>query len=258
MNAVIEGLKINYKMSGRGRPVLVLHGWGGRIESMEPIHRHLEKSFTVYSVDLPGFGQSDEPPEAWDSVRYKEIVEKLIDELGIAEPILIGHSFGGKVSIRVAAERKIRKLILVDSAGIKPTRTVDYYLRVYLYKTVKAVLQLPVIRTLAADTVENFKKRMGSDDYRNASGVMRQTLVKAVNEDVRELLPRIQVPTLLIWGENDTATPVEDGKIMEKLIPDAGLVVLKNAGHFAYLDKMNDFLIIISEFLKKDMEDRRD
>ncbi len=258
MNAVIEGLKINYNMSGRGRPVVVLHGWGARIETVEPIHRHLEKYFTVYSLDLPGFGQSDEPPEAWGSNRYKEIVEKFMDELDIRDPILIGHSFGGKVSIRIAAERKVRKLILVDSAGIKPTRTADYYLRVYFYKTVKTVLQLPVVRDLAADTVERFKKRMGSDDYRNASGVMRQTLVKAVNEDVRELLPRILAPTLLIWGENDTATPVGDGKIMEELIPDAGLVVLKDAGHFAYLDKLNDFLIIISEFLKKDMEDRRD
>lgn len=258
MNAVIDGLNINYKMSGHGRSVVILHGWGARIESMEPIHRHLEKHFCVYSLDLPGFGKSDEPPEAWDSERYREIVAAFIDSLGIAEPIVIGHSYGGKVSIRLAAERKVRKLILIDSAGIRPTRTLAYYLRVYAYKAVKTLLKLPLVGDIAGPAVERYKNRMGSEDYRNASGVMRQTLVKSVNEDIRELLPRIAAPTLLVWGENDTATPVGDGRIMEKLIPDAGLVVFKNAGHFSYLDKLNDFMIVISEFLKKDMEVRRD
>jgi pimeloyl-ACP methyl ester carboxylesterase len=258
MNVKINGLNINYKLSGRGRPVVVLHGWGARIESMDPIHRHLEKYFTVYSLDLPGFGRSEEPPEAWDSDRYAQVVACFLDSFDIQEPILIGHSFGGKVSIRLAAERKIRKLILVDSAGIKPTRTMGYYLRVYSYKTAKMLLQLPLVSSIAGPLVERMKNRMGSADYRNASGVMRQTLVKAVNEDVRDLLPRITAPTLLVWGEDDTATPVGDGRIMEKLIPDAGLVVFNNAGHFSYLDKLSDFLIVISEFLKKDMEDRRD
>lgn len=258
MNAVIDGLNINYKVSGRGRPVVVLHGWGAKIESMEPVHRHLEKFFTVYSLDLPGFGRSDEPPEAWGSDRYKDIVARFLDSLDINNPIMIGHSFGGKVSIRLAAERKVHKLILIDSAGIRPTRTLDYYLRVYTYKAAKKLLQLPLLSSLFGPAAERYKNRMGSADYRNASGVMRQTLVIAVNEDVRDLLPRIQAPTLLVWGENDTATPVGDGRIMERLIPDAGLVVFKDAGHFSYLDKISDFLIVISEFLKKDMEVNRD
>lgn len=258
MNAVIDGLKINYKVSGSGRPVVVLHGWGARMETVEPIHRHLEKFFTVYSLDMPGFGGSDEPPHAWGSDDYKDTVNRFLDSLAIENPILIGHSYGGKVSIRLAAERRVNKLILVDSAGIRPTRTAGYYLRVYSYKAAKAVLRLPVVKQLFADTAEQFKNRMGSEDYRNASGVMRQTLVRSVNEDVRELLPLIKAPTLLVWGENDTATPVSDGRLMEKLIPDAGLVVFKNAGHFSYLDNLNDFLIVISEFLKKDMEAPRE
>lgn len=82
---------------------------------------------------------------------------------------------------------------------------------------------------------------------------MQQILVKSVNEDVKWLMPQIKAPVLLVWGENDTATPVSNGQLMEKLMLDAGLVVLKNAGHFAYLDKYNEFIIIISNFLKKDM-----
>jgi pimeloyl-ACP methyl ester carboxylesterase len=207
---------------------------------------------------MPGFGKSDEPRQAWGSDDYKDTVARFLDSLAIENPILIGHSYGGKVSIRLAAERSVNKLVLIDSAGIRPTRTMGYYLRVYSYKAAKAVLELPVVSSLFAGTVERFKSRMGSEDYRNASGVMRQTLVRSVNEDVRELLPRIKAPTLLVWGENDTATPVSDGRLMEKLIPDAGLVVFKNAGHFSYLDKLNDFLIVISEFLKKDMEAPRE
>ena len=255
---MIEGRNIYYKMSGRGRAVILLHGWGANIGTVEPIHRYLEKYFTVYSLDLPGFGQSDEPLEAWDSNRYKEIISQFLDLLKIQEPILIGHSFGGKVSILLAAERNIRKLILIDSAGIRPKRTLSYYLRVYSYKTIKKILQLPLINFFAGNMIERYKNRAGSDDYRNASSVMRQILVKVVNEDLRDVLPCIKAPTLLIWGENDTATPVGDGKIMESIIPDAGLIVLKNAGHYAYLDKLNEFLIIIAEFLQKDMEDQRD
>lgn len=258
MNTVIDGLKINYRVSGSGRPVVVLHGWGARIETVEPIHRHLEKFFTVYSLDMPGFGGSDEPPVAWGSEDYKDTVAKFLDSLAINNPVLIGHSYGGKVSIRLAAGRRINKLILIDSAGIRPVRTMGWYLRVYSYKAAKAVLQLPVVKDVFAGTVERFKSRMGSEDYRNASGVMRQTLVKSVNEDIRDLLPLIKAPTLLVWGEDDTATPIGDGRLMEKLIPDAGLVAFKNAGHFSYLDRLNDFLIIISEFLKKDMEAPRE
>lgn len=258
MNAEINGLRINYQMSGRGRPVVILHGWGARIESVAPIHRHLERHFTVYSLDLPGFGASQDPPAPWGSDDYKDLVARFLDTFGIDNPTLIGHSFGGKVSIRLAAERQVNKLVLIDSAGIRPVRTFSYYLRVYSYKAAKKLAQLPLVSGLAAGAVERFKNRAGSEDYRNASGVMRQTLVRAVNEDIRELLPMIKSPTLLVWGDNDTATPVADARLMEKLIPDAGLVVFGGAGHFSYLDKLNDFLVIIGEFLKNDMEAPRE
>jgi len=255
VQAVIDNLKVNYKVSGSGRDVVLLHGWGGQLGSMAPIHRDMERYFRVYSLDLPGFGKSDPPPEAWGSVDYKELVGKFLDAMGITEPILIGHSFGGKISILLAAERKIRKLILIDSAGIRSQRSLRYYVKVYSYKLVKRILGLPVVNKYFAATVERFKNRMGSADYRNASGVMRQILVKAVNEDVRDVLPRITAPTLLVWGDNDTATSLADGRLMESLIPDAGLVVLKNTGHFSYLEKLDAFLIILKEFLKEDAKD---
>ena len=259
METYVDGLKINYRVSGEGKNVVLIHGWGASLKSFQPVHNYLEKHFCTYSIDLPGFGESQEPKEIWSSEEYAELVIKFLKQLNIEEPILIGHSFGGKVSIRVAASNnKINKVILIGSAGIKPRRKPNYYFKVYSYKLAKNIFKLPFLNKYSDKVMENFKKKSGSADYRNASGIMQQVFVKVVNEDIRWLLPQIKVPVLLIWGENDTATPLADGQIMEKSMIDAGLVVLKKAGHYAYLDKFNEFIIIISNFLKKDMVDKVD
>jgi pimeloyl-ACP methyl ester carboxylesterase len=254
----INNLNINYHVSGKGKNVILLHGWGTKISFFESVHQHLEKYFRVYSIDFPGFGQSDPPDEPWGTEEYTQVLRQFLNDLKIDNPILFGHSFGGKVAIHLAVTEKVNKIILIDSAGIKAKRGFQYYLKVYSYKLSKKIAHLPFVKNYAASLVEVFKKKAGSEDYQNASGVMRATLVKVVNEDFRHLLPKIQVPTLLVWGENDEATPVSDGQLMEKLIPDAGLVILKNAGHFSYLEKRDEFLIIITNFLKNDMREIND
>ena len=253
MNLDIDGLKVNYKVTGTGKNVVLLHGWGCCIKTFEPVHNYLEKNFCTYSIDLPGFGESQEPPTVWGVKEYGELIIKFLEKLNIENPILIGHSFGGKVSIFVASSIKVNKVILVDSAGVKPKRKPSYYFKIYSYKLAKHTFSLPFLRKYKDEVLSKFKKKSGSADYRNASGMMQKILVKSVNEAVPELMPKIKAPVLLIWGENDTATPVADGKVMEKLMVDAGLVVLKNAGHYAYLDKFYEFTTIISNFLKKDM-----
>ena len=260
MDICINNMNIHYHVSGQGKNVILLHGWGGSIKSFEPVHKNLEKDFTVYSLDLPGFGKSQEPAEPWGAEEYADTVEKFIKELAIDKPILVGHSHGGKTSILVAAGKRVElnKVILVDSAGIKPKRSFNYYARVYFFKACKNLFKLPFLNKYSDQVIESMRKKFGSSDYKNASGVMRQTLVKLVNTDVRHLLPEIRVSTLLIWGDKDTATPLSDGQLMEKLIPDAGLVVLKNCGHFSYLEKLQEFLIIIREFLRKDMVQKHD
>lgn len=252
MFITLDNLKIHYKTSGTGKNVVLLHGWGANIDSFTPVHHDLDKHFQVYAIDLPGFGHSEAPADSWGTTEYTNLVRQFLNALHIENPILIGHSFGGRLAIRLATTEKINKLILVDSAGIRPRRKLNYYFKVYSYKLLKHIANLPILRIYLQNTVENVKKKVGSTDYQNANGVMRAILVKVVNEDLRELLPHIQVPTLLIWGENDTATPIADGKLMVKLLPDAGLVILKNAGHFSYLDKLNEFLLIINHFLQED------
>ena len=244
----INNLNVSYQVAGKGDVVLLLHGWGGEAASFQPVFEWLAQSHKVYALDLPGFGKSQVPPTAWDSSDYARFVTAFLEKFGIPKAHLIGHSFGGRISIILSAEHpeKVDKLILVDSAGIRPRRTVKYYFRVGIAKAGKLLRRCG---KLGAHLANAMSARVGSKDYQDA-GEMRATLVKVVNQDLRSLLPRISASTLLIWGENDKDTPVFFGQIMEKEIPDAGLVVLKEAGHFSYLDKFPQFCRIVASFLK--------
>ena len=243
----IQGLKIAYRVAGAGDVVLLLHGWGGEAASFQPVFDWLAQSHKVYALDLPGFGQSQIPPTAWNSSDYAQFVIAFLEKFGIPKAHFIAHSFGGRISIIVSAEypEKVDKLILVDSAGIIPPRTAKYHFRVGLAKIGKLLRRCGKYGVLVADAMS---ARAGSTDYQNA-GDMRGTLVRVVNQDLRPLLPRIAASTLLIWGEDDKDTPVSFGQIMEKEIPDAGLVVLKEAGHFSYLDQFPQFCRIVASFL---------
>jgi pimeloyl-ACP methyl ester carboxylesterase len=176
---------------------------------------------------------------------------KLLDALGIQRACFVGHSFGGRVSIMLSALHpdRVEKLVLVDSAGIRPKRALKYYFRVYRFKLLKRLFLLLTPGRDRDEKLDKFYKKYGSKDYRE-SGSMRQTFVKVVNEDLRGYLHDIKCPTLLVWGEEDMDTPVSHAKIMEKEIPDAGLVVFKGAGHFSYLDRLGDFNIIVSRFFE--------
>lgn len=244
----VNGLKVHYLLRGEGENIILLHGWGGSTESFAPVFKYLAQKFRVISIDLPGFGQSQKPGEVWGTRDYAEFLKSFMDTLGIEKATLIGHSFGGRISIYFAAHQpdRIKKMVLVNSAGLIKKRPLSYHLKVYTYKVLKKVVTL--LPFAGEEAVNRLRGMFGSADYRQA-GPMRKILVKIVNEDLKPLLKKIQAPTLLIWGEQDEITPVEFGRIMEREIDDAGLVVLKNAGHFSYLDRLNQFLIIIDNFL---------
>jgi UDP-N-acetylmuramoyl-tripeptide--D-alanyl-D-alanine ligase len=249
--ARVDGLRIAYRESGQdtGRaPVVVLHGWGASSAAVWSIRRCLEGEYRVVAPDLPGFGASDPPPDAWGSEEYAALVRVLLAERGIRRATFIGHSFGGKLALVLAATTPelVERLVVVNSAGIRPRRGPTYRARVAAFKAARWAGQALPLR---APLQEWFGRRFGSEDYRQA-GVLRGTLVRVVNEDLRSLLPRVGAPTLLIWGERDDATPLSDGQLMERLIPDAGLVIFPGAGHFAYADDPGRFCRVVSHFLK--------
>lgn len=238
-----KGLKINYKDFGNkeGLPIIYLHGWGQNIQMMEPIAKPFEKTHRLIILDLPGFGISDEPETAWDLNDFVEMLHELLDKLKIEEPNLIGHSFGGKISLLYASKYKVNKLILLASP--------------YKVKIKKPSLKVKILKKAASipglgNLAEKMKKHIGSTDYKNASPIMREILVKHVNTDLTEAAKLIKCPTFIIWGTNDEAVPVEDAYELEKLIKDSGLSIYEGCTHYAYLERLGQTNAIIKSFIK--------
>lgn len=238
MECQIDGLKINYTDEGKGKALLFLHGWGSNLESFRCVTDQLKDSYRIIRLDFPGFGGSDCPPVPWNVDDYVAVTRKFIEYLALEKVNLIGHSFGGRVIIKMASSQndfQIDKVVLMDSAGILPVKTLKKRVRTRVFKIGKRILLIPFVKKLFPDALEKYRRLFGSADYNNASGVLRDTMVRVVNEDLESYLPDIRYPVLLIWGDQDDATPMRDAHIMEKMIPDAGLVVIKGAGHFSFL-----------------------
>lgn len=259
MEIKINGKKIHYEVCGEGRPVILLHGWLCSLETMAPLARHLSKNFQVYSIDIIGFGKSDLPDKPLTTNDFGDFLKALIKELKIESPILIGHSNGGRMILNYAGRKlgNVHKIILIDSAGIVPKRKPTYYIRVYTFKFLKKLFQMMPQNETTKKIQKKALQKFGSADYQNSPEVLRKTMSIILNEDQKYLMSNIKVPTLLIWGEKDTATPVQDAKTMEKLIPDSGLVVYPEAGHYSYLDNLPQCLIVLDEFLKNDKKEEK-
>ncbi|MCM1137163.1 MAG: alpha/beta hydrolase [Muribaculum sp.] len=247
----IEGINLHYTDSETGEKVIILmHGWGCNHTTLASVEKAaLACGYRVINVDFPGFGDSQEPATVWGVEEYTVMMERLISNLGIKKPTLLGHSFGGRVGLLYASRNDVDKLILVDAAGVKPHRTLRYYWKVYTFKLMKRLMYLIYGKGKAEKLLDARRAKAGSSDYANASPMMRRILSKVVNEDLTHCMPSIKVPTLLIWGENDTATPLRDAKVMESLIPDAGLVSFPNCGHYSFLDNPRQFAAVLQSFL---------
>lgn len=246
----LEGVRVSMEVTGSGRPLILMHGWGCDHSTVRSIAATAALTHTVYNIDFPGFGASEEPAEVWGVERYTRLIEALVKSEKLESPVLVGHSFGGRVAILFASRNKADKVILVDAAGIKPRRTLKYYLKVYSFKAGKKFWELILGKEKAQARIDRMRARRGSSDYAGASPMMRRILSKVVNEDLTDRLPLISAPALLIWGENDTATPLSDAKKMARLIPDSGLVSFPGCGHYSFLDNPVQFRAVLSSFLK--------
>ena len=245
-----KDIKLAYMVEGEGDTVVLLHGWGCDKSIWRKTAELLVSHFRVVSVDFAGFGSSDEPRSVWGVEEYTRSLEALIKELGIVRPTLVGHSFGGRVSILYASRNEVARVVLADAAGVKPHRSFSYYRKVYTYKLLKVALPILIGERKAQMLLEQRRASSGSSDYNRATPMMRAILSKCVNEDLCYAMPKIVAPTLLFWGDMDTATPIADAHTMERLIPNAGLVVAKGAGHFAFLEQEELWFGSLKSFLK--------
>jgi pimeloyl-ACP methyl ester carboxylesterase len=226
--------------------ILFLHGWGVGHDAYMPLLERLSEKHTVFAPDLPGFGASPEPDRPWGAGDYADHVAAYCKEKGLTEPVCMGHSNGGRILLRLLSREdpgiKPPKMVLFGSAGLKPKRGLAYYLKVYTYKAGKLIL------TPFPKALERFRSGRGSADYRAASPVMKATMSRLLSADLTAGLCKIGIPTLLIWGSDDTAAPLSDGKIMERHIPDAGLVEIPG-GHWSFMEQIPRIMAILDNFL---------
>ena len=259
MNIKINDYEIAYKISGpaeAGKTAVVLQGWGTEMGLYDSVAATIHDSYRVIQLDFPGFGASDEPREPWNVDAYADFICDFFDALNIANATLIGHSYGGRVIIKLAARESrgelpfnIEKIVLIDSAGVMPERSTRQKLSVRRYKIKRKFLTSKPIHSMFPEVIDYWLSKQGSADYRTASPMMKKCLVMAVNEDLKDIMPLVEPETLLVWGDLDTDTPISDARTMERLMPNAGLAVLEGTDHFSFLYKPAEFRNIMRAFL---------
>lgn len=238
----VNNVNVNYEFNNidANATLILLHGWGQNIEMMEPIGKEYKQKFNVLILDLPGFGKSKEPPFAWSVEDYVDLVYKFVVDFNLKNIILIGHSFGGRVSLLYASKYKVDKLICLASPYCPEITKLPLKNRIY-----KRFKKIPVLNIVA----KVMQKKVGSADYRNASEIMRGVLVKAVNNNLEEEVKKISCPTLLVWGDMDTAVPYKRAYELKNLIKDSGVVLYNGASHYAYLERLPELLVVLDNFL---------
>lgn len=255
MVAEICGLKTEYLISGEGDiPVVLLHGWGSSFDVYRGIRAALSDRCKFYAVNFPGCGGSEVMKTPWNIDNYCDFVLEFLKKTGVDEKkaVFVGHSHGGRTVLALAGKGLIKpaKIVLLDSAGIVAEKSKKQKRRAKNFKRIKKVLTLPVIKNFSGGLLDAARKHYGSADYNAAPPVLRQTLVSLVNTDLRDILGNIGCPTLLIWGENDTDTPLSSADIIKARIADCGLCVIKGTGHFSFCEKPYEAHAILRAFIK--------
>jgi pimeloyl-ACP methyl ester carboxylesterase len=250
----VNHIRTAQAVMGEGMPVLMLHGWGAHLGLMWPLAERLAPlGYRIYIPDLPGFGQSEAPLTGWTVHDYVAFAVAYLDHHGLDAVHLVGHSFGGRMGLVLGAEHpeRILKIALADSAGVRLQPSFSGRVRQGVYKFTRSSLNVlglyPVANRLSAWYVD----RYGSPDYKAARGVMRETFVRVVTEDLLPYAARVKSSTLLLWGDQDEDTPLWQGQLLEEVIPDAGLVVFEGAGHYSYLDRLEEAVRILDHFFKE-------
>ncbi|MFY9457472.1 MAG: alpha/beta hydrolase [Candidatus Spechtbacterales bacterium] len=250
----IMGLNVRY-LETRGQseiPLIILHGWGGSIDSWTNVASALEEGgMKVFIPDLPGFGETPEPPHAWGCAEYLDFIKALARELGITKFVLAGHSFGGQIAITYAAKYPgdLQKLILMAAARIIKRKRLK--VRVFLLATkignlIFSLLPLVLLRPLVRKI---WYKLSGEHDYYRASPLMKETMRLVLGDDVAPKLGKIQTPTLILWGDSDVLTPLEDARIIHDKISDSKLYIFTGVGHDLNFKKPREIAQKVVEFI---------
>jgi pimeloyl-ACP methyl ester carboxylesterase len=253
----IGGLQVRYRVTGQGPDVLLLHGWGGSIESFTPVIQGLAPQYRTIAIDFPGHGQSDLPPSPWRVSDFLTCTLELMDRLELAKPHILSHSFGGRVTIKLASAHPHRagKPLMAAAAGLPPKRTLAQKFRRAAGATAGRMQGVARSVPGTGRMVDALSRRLysalASRDYKNA-GELRETLKYVLAEDLTALVPSVRSKVLLVWGDQDQETPLSIGEKLHELLPESELVVFPGAGHFPYLDQQHKFLLLAQRFFRED------
>ena len=251
MNIIVDNQLIEYKDEGSGRAILLLHGWGVSLTTFNQLSDNLSKNFRVIRLDFPGFGLSPKPVDDWSVDDYAQITGKFLDKLKVDKlHAIICHSFGGRVTIKGISKGYFNpdKIVFIGTAGVKPRNSAKKLVYKLIAKTGKVMTSLPLVRKIQPKLRKKLYLAAGSTDYLNAKQMSR-IFLNTINEDLLDDVANIKHPTLLIWGENDTETPLSDANLILDKLNDGRLVVIPNVGHFVYVEAFNRVIKEISEFI---------
>lgn len=246
-----DDYSIYYEKYGqKEKTILILPGWGDTRKTFAYLISKLQENFTIYIIDYPGFGNSPFPEKDLTIYDYTNIIRSFMYEKEITNPIIIAHSFGGRIATLLAGyyKEKIDKLILIDTAGIKRRKKFKVWIKELTYKLLKKFKKI-----LPPSQKEKYHKKLlqifGSRDYTALPNNMNKTFQNIIKEDLKYYLPYIDVETLILWGEKDNDTPLKDGKLIQKKIKDSALIIYPKATHYSYLEQPNLTYKIIESFI---------
>lgn len=249
MKVIVNGLATEYEDEGAGQIILLLHGWQDDLHTFDALVPLLSPAYRVIRLDLPGFGKSETPKRSWDLDVYVQFINNFVQKLNIHVGTLVGHSFGGRIIIKGNAARKFRtdKIILIGAAGVTKRRRLRNAAIMALAKVGKIITCIPPLIFWRAGLQKKMYRLVGGD-YGTA-GALRETFLKIISEDLGGSAIKIAMPALLIWGANDTETPISHGERLSKLIRNSELKVINGAGHFVHQEKPNVVAKLIQEFV---------
>lgn len=232
------------KTNSKGQDIIILPGWGNTKETFKYIIDYFKDNNRIFIMDYPGFGMSEEPKEELLLEDYIELILKMIEKEKITNPIIIAHSFGGRLVSILNEKINIKELILIDVAGIKRFN-LKLYLKTKIFK---------IIKKLNKKLAKKIEKKFSSSDYKDLSPIMKKTFNNIIKVNLKSNYKKIKTETLIIWGEKDEDTPLKDAYLLKKIIKDSALIIYKNKHHYSYLEDVYLTNRIIENIIKKDEE----
>lgn len=249
MNVVVNGLMANYQKIGSGKPLILLHGWGDSANTFSKLVDILQENYEIYALDLPGFGASQPPKEAWGLADYANFARCWINKIGIHQQYyLLGHSFGGAVATVGVAQSmlKPKKLVLLAASGVRDRKPLTK--KAMRLATKAGHIPLYLLPQRKAQKIKlKLYKLIGSDFLLIPH--MQETFKLVVRQDIRPLASKINVPTLLVYGNRDKETPPPDGHALSRSIRGSRMDII-NAGHFLHQEEPEKISRLIENFLE--------